>query len=82
MTALGMSFASNGRENNMNNDYRKLMRSKMNRMVCGVCGGIGEYLNLDPTVVRLLWLVCSLASCGTGLVVYIVAAVVMPEDVG
>lgn len=66
----------------MNNDYRKLMRSKMNRMVCGVCGGIGEYLNLDPTVVRLLWLVCSLASCGTGLVVYIVAAVVMPEDVG
>lgn len=66
----------------MNNDYRKLVRSKMNRMVCGVCGGIGEYLNLDPTVVRLLWLVCSLASCGTGLVVYIVAAVVMPEDVG
>lgn len=54
----------------------------MNRMVCGVCGGIGEYLNLDPTVVRLLWLVCSLASCGTGLVVYIVAAIVMPEDVG
>lgn len=66
----------------MNNDCRKLVRSKMNRMVCGVCGGIGEYLNLDPTVVRLLWLVCSLASCGTGLVVYIVAAVVMPEDVG
>lgn len=66
----------------MNNDYRKLMRSKMNRMVCGVCGGIGEYLNLDPTVVRLLWLVCSLASCGTGLIVYIVAAVVMPEEVG
>lgn len=64
----------------MNNDYRKLMRSRTNRMVCGVCGGIGEYLNLDPTVVRLLWLVCSLASCGTGLVVYIVAAVVMPEE--
>ncbi|RKI78436.1 PspC domain-containing protein [bacterium 0.1xD8-71] len=64
----------------MNNDYRKLMRSRTNRMICGVCGGIGEYLSLDPTVVRLLWLVCSLASCGTGLVVYIVAAVVMPEE--
>lgn len=64
----------------MNNDYRKLMRSRTNRMICGFCGGIGEYLSLDPTVVRLLWLVCSLASCGTGLVVYIVAAVVMPEE--
>lgn len=64
----------------MNNDYRKLMRSKVNRMICGVCGGIGEYLNVDPTLVRLIWLLCSLASCGTGLIVYIVAAVIMPED--
>lgn len=66
----------------MNNDYRKLMRSKMNRMICGVCGGIGEYLSIDPTLVRLIWLICSLASCGTGLIIYIVAAVVMPEDDG
>ncbi len=66
----------------MNNDYRKLMRSRGNRMVCGVCGGIGEYLNIDPTLVRLIWLLCSLASCGTGLIIYIVAAVVMPEDDG
>lgn len=66
----------------MNNDYRKLMRSKVNRMICGVCGGIGEYLSIDPTLVRLIWILCSLASCGTGLIVYIVAAVVMPEDDG
>ncbi len=66
----------------MNNDYRKLMRSKVNRMICGVCGGIGEYLSIDPTLVRLIWLLCSLASCGTGLIVYIIAAVVMPEDDG
>lgn len=64
----------------MNNDYRKLMRSRVNRMICGVCGGIGEYLNVDPTLVRLIWLLCSLASCGTGLIIYIVAAVIMPED--
>ena len=31
----------------MNNDFRKLMRSRENRMICGVCGGIGEYLNID-----------------------------------
>ncbi len=66
----------------MNNDYRKLMRSRVNRMICGVCGGIGDYLNIDPTLVRLIWLLCSLASCGTGLIIYIVAAVIMPEEDG
>ena len=64
----------------MNNDYRKLVRSKTNRTFFGVCGGIGEYLNVDPTLVRLVWLLCSLASCGTGLIVYIVAALIVPED--
>lgn len=64
----------------MNNDVRKLMRSKANRMICGVCGGIGEYLNIDPTLVRLIWALCSVASVGMGLIVYFVAAVVMPED--
>ena len=64
----------------MSNDYKKLVRSKANRMLCGVCGGIGEYLNVDPTIVRLIWLLCSVASCGTGLLVYIVAAFVIPED--
>lgn len=64
----------------MGNDYKKLMRSKTNRTVCGVCGGIGEYLNIDPTLVRLIWLLCSIASLGTGLIVYIVAALIIPED--
>ena len=64
----------------MNNDYRKLMRSSTNRTICGVCGGIGEYLNMDPTLVRLVWLLCSLVSCGTGLIVYIAAALIIPED--
>ena len=66
----------------MNNDVRKLMRSRSNRMICGVCGGIGEYLNIDPTLVRLIWALCSVASVGMGLIVYFVAAVVMPEDHG
>lgn len=64
----------------MGNDYKKLTRSKTNRTVCGVCGGIGEYLNIDPTLVRLIWLLCSIASLGTGLIVYIVAALIIPED--
>ncbi|MBP3544390.1 MAG: PspC domain-containing protein [Lachnospiraceae bacterium] len=46
-------------------------------MLTGVCGGLAEYMNLDPTIVRLL---CALLCCsGSGLIVYIIAAVVMPE---
>lgn len=57
---------------------KRLYRSRKNRMICGVCGGIGEYLNVDPTVIRLLVLL--LGFTGTGLVAYIVAAVIMPEE--
>lgn len=57
---------------------KRLYRSRKNRMICGVCGGIGEYLNVDPTVIRLLVLL--LGFTGMGLVAYIVAAVIMPEE--
>ena len=40
----------------------------------------GEYLNIDPTLVRLIWAICSVASVGMGLIVYFIAAVVMPES--
>lgn len=63
----------------MGNDYRKLTRSTTNRSICGVCGGIGEYINIDPTIIRIIWIFCSLTSCGTGLVVYLIAALVIPE---
>ena len=58
---------------------KRLYRSRGNRMLCGVCGGIGEYLNIDPTVIRLIWVLAALPSCGTALLVYIIAAVVMPD---
>lgn len=61
-------------------EQKKLVRSRMNKMICGVCGGIGEYLNIDPTVVRLIWAIASVCSIGMGLLVYITAAVVMPEE--
>ena len=63
----------------MGNDYRKLTRSATNRSICGVCGGIGEYINIDPTIIRIIWIFCSLTSCGTGLIVYLIAALVIPE---
>lgn len=64
-------------QNNNNNEYRKLYKSR-NRVLCGVCGGIGEYFNLDPTVVRLLWIIFSVLG-GCGVLAYIIAAIVIPE---
>lgn len=56
---------------------KKLYKSN-NRMICGVCGGIAEYLGIDPTVVRLIW--AALGLTGTGILLYIIAALVMPEN--
>ena len=55
---------------------KKLYRSSTNRVICGVCGGLGEYFGVDPTVVRLIWVL--IACSGTGLIAYIIAAVIMP----
>lgn len=60
-------------------EHKKLYRSKRQRMICGVCGGIAEYFNIDPTLVRLVWALVGLA--GGGLLVYILAAIIMPEEV-
>lgn len=59
---------------------KKLFRSTTDRMVCGVCAGIGEYFNIDPTLIRLLWVILTFGSVGSGLLVYIIAAVVIPEN--
>ncbi len=59
---------------------KQLFKSSTNRVICGVCGGIGEYFRIDPTVIRLIWVILSAASFGTGLLIYIVAAVIMPEQ--
>lgn len=59
-------------------DGKKLCRSRKSRMLCGVCGGIGEYLNIDPTLVRLLAVL--LGCSGTGILVYIIAAIIIPDS--
>ena len=56
----------------------KLHKSASNRMIAGVCGGIAEYLNADPTVVRLVTVLLMLG-WGSGLLAYIVCALIMPE---
>lgn len=59
---------------------KKLYRSRTNKTFSGVCGGLGEYLNIDPTLVRLLWVLLTFFSAGfPGLIAYIVMACIIPE---
>ena len=64
----------------MENNQKKLYRSDTDKMLCGVCGGIAEYFDVDPTIIRLLWadLICS----GPGIVAYIIAAIIIPRRQG
>ncbi len=57
---------------------KKLCKARGNRMVCGVCGGIAEYCGIDPTIVRVVFVLLCLGM-GSGLLGYIVAAIIMPE---
>ena len=57
---------------------KKLYRSNTDKKLAGVCGGIAEYFNIDATLVRLGWVVFSLLG-GSGLLAYIIAALIMPE---
>ena len=74
---------------------KKLYKSEDNKVLCGVCGGLGEFLGIDPTIVRLIWVVLALAAgsttivrliwvvlalaAGSGLLIYILAAIIMPR---
>lgn len=57
---------------------KKLYKSKTQRIICGVCGGLAEYFNIDANIVRLISVVLGLS--GAGLLVYIIAALILPEQ--
>ncbi len=59
--------------------YRKIYRSRQDRMLFGVCGGLGAYFSVDPTVVRLLFLLAALLG-GHGLLAYLIIALVVPIE--
>ena len=63
----------------MSTPYRKLYRSRHDRMLFGVCGGVGEYFSVDPTVVRLLFVLAALIG-GHGLLAYLIVALVVPIE--
>ena len=58
---------------------KRLCRSRQNRMLAGVCGGIAEYLGWDPTLVRVAWIILTLLG-GSGILIYLILWLVMPES--
>jgi len=58
---------------------KRLYRSKNNKIVAGVCAGIGEYFEVDPVLIRLLWVIFVLMG-GSGILAYIIAWIIIPEE--
>ena len=58
---------------------KKLYKSNQNKMICGVCGGIGEYFGIDPTIIRLAWAIFCVMG-GAVILAYILAAVIVPSN--
>lgn len=62
------------------NDSKVLVRSRSNRMIAGVCAGLADYLNIDPTIVRLLFVLGFFTFNGAILIAYLIMAIVTPES--
>ncbi len=58
---------------------KKLYRSTSDKKICGVCGGLAEYIEMDPTIIRLIWAIMTVFA-GVGIVLYIISALVIPTD--
>lgn len=58
---------------------KKLYKSRTDKKIDGVCAGIAKYLNLDPTIIRLLWIILVVAA-GSGVLAYILCMIIMPVE--
>ncbi len=77
-----MSWKKSGGNDWQNGSYRmrKLFRSRTNRYITGICGGIGEYFDVDPTLVRLAFAALAVFGGGTIIVMYLIASLIIPSD--
>ncbi len=62
------------------NMIKRLTRPRDGRMLGGVCAGIGEYLGIDPTVVRIIYVLLSIGAIGTPIIVYLILCLIIPES--
>ena len=72
------NFLYEGKSEEGQSMNKKLYKSEDNKVLCGVCGGLGEFLGIDPTIIRLIWVVLAFAA-GSGLLIYLLAAVIIPR---
>ncbi len=63
----------------MENEIKRLYRSAKDKVLGGVCGGLAKYFNVDPVLIRVLWAI-SFFFGGAGLIAYLVAWIIMPEE--
>ena len=59
---------------------KRLYRSRTDKIIAGVCGGLGKYFDIDPVIIRLLFVLLSFAGMGSGILVYIVAWITIPLE--
>lgn len=59
---------------------KKLVKSSTDKKICGVSAGVGNYLGIDVTLVRLVWAIFAVCTGGMGAIAYLIAAIVMPYD--
>lgn len=69
-------------ENTETKEQKRLYRSKTNRIFAGICGGLGEYMNVDPVMLRLIWtLIVIFTGIFPGVIAYFIAIFIVPERV-
>lgn len=78
-TKEGETAQETGETDNAANTKR-LHRSRSDKMISGVCGGIGTYFNVDPSLIRIGYVLATLFSVGIGILVYILLAIIVPEE--
>lgn len=61
-------------------EVKRLYRSRDDRMIAGVAGGLGKHFGMDPTIVRILFVVIAFGTFGTGVLAYLIMAIVVPEE--
>lgn len=64
----------------MASENKKLYRSRTNRMIAGVCAGLGNFFGIDPTVVRIVFVAGALLGFGSFILIYLVLFIVVPEE--
>lgn len=64
----------------MTKPIKRLYRSRKDKVLGGVCAGIADYFEVDPVVIRLIWVIAALISMGLGIIAYLIAWIIIPEE--